>query len=71
MLEHLPHAPPMQIEFDEHKSLRNFAERGLTFDFVALIFEGAVMQWDDDRKDYGERRVIAIGSADGEILTVV
>ena len=37
----------------------------------ALIFEGGRIEWPDDRRDYGEARVRAIGKADGLVLHVV
>jgi len=39
--------------------------------FATLIFESATVEVEDRRKDYGERRVVAIGVADGLHLTVV
>lgn len=35
------------------------------------MFEGTYVEYDDTRRDYGERRVIALGLADGIPLTVV
>ena len=59
------------FESDEEKSPRNLAERGFDFALAAHIFEGDTMEWDDTRRDYGERRIIAIGLAAGVALTVV
>src|SRR3712207_6922479 len=41
--------------------------------FVAAsrIFDGPVVERPDDRKDYGERRMVAYGIADGRVLAVV
>jgi uncharacterized DUF497 family protein len=36
-----------------------------------LIFEGDTIEWPDDRQDYGELRVRAVGEVDGLVLHVV
>lgn len=61
----------MEFEWDDAKSEANLAERGIGFDFAARIFEGSVIEWIDDRHDYGEDRIIALGQVDGEWLVVV
>ncbi|MEJ6655840.1 MAG: BrnT family toxin [Pseudomonas sp.] len=51
----------MNIEFDPPKNQRNIAERGLSFEEVANFeFENALF-WMDNRKDYGEQRIRALG----------
>jgi uncharacterized DUF497 family protein len=57
--------------WDARKSSRNLRERGFDFEFATLVFEGPTLEREDTRRDYGERRVIAIGRADGIALTVV
>ena len=44
---------------------------GFDFAFASLVFDGPTLERVDDRADYGERRVIAVGLADGLHLTVV
>ena len=61
----------MDFEWDEAKSSRNLRERGFGFDFAALIFETRVLEARDDRADHGEDRIVAIGEADGVVMTVV
>lgn len=61
----------MRFAWDPGKSSRNMLARRFDFEFAALIFDGPTLERDDDRLDYGERRVIAIGVADGLHLTVV
>jgi uncharacterized DUF497 family protein len=53
------------------KSNRNIEQRGFGFDFAALIFAGRVLTAVDDREDYGEVRVKAIGEIDGIVLVVI
>lgn len=61
----------MRFEWHAAKSERNLAARGFDFAFASLIFQGATLERVDRRRDYGERRVIAIGVADGRHITVV
>ena len=60
----------MRFSWDPKKSQANLAARGFDFEFAALIFERFTLERTDDRRDYGERRVVAIGSAQGLHLTV-
>jgi uncharacterized DUF497 family protein len=53
------------------KAMRTCCERGFDFEFASLIFDGPTFEVQDRRKDYGERRVVATGIADGIHLTVV
>lgn len=46
-------------------------DRGFDFEFATQIFDGRTLEREDTRRDYGERRVVAIGLADGIALTVV
>ena len=61
----------MLFDWDPAKDARTWQERGFGFDFAILIFEGGTIEWLDDRQDYGEARVRAIGEADGLVLHVV
>ena len=61
----------MRFEWDEAKSDANLHERGFDFEFATLIFDSPTREVEDRRKDYGERRMVAIGVADGLYLTVV
>ncbi len=60
----------MRFSWDPTKSEANLAARGFDFEFAALIFERVTLERTDDRRDYGERRVLAIGLAQGLHLTV-
>ena len=59
----------MRFSWDARKSAANPAARG--FDFASLIFDGPTLEKEDRRRDYGERRVIAVGLAQGIALTVI
>ena len=60
----------MDIEFDPLKSARNEVKRGFGFGFAARIFLGRTVEVVDDRHDYGEVRVRAIGEVEGDVLVV-
>jgi hypothetical protein len=61
----------VRFSWDAAKHARNLKERGFDFEFATLIFEGPTLEREDARRDYGERRVVAIGIAQGIALTVV
>lgn len=61
----------MDFEWDEAKSERNRRERGAGFEDVIPIFDGPVLEWEDQRQDWGEKRIVAIGSVDEDILAVI
>ena len=60
----------MRFSWDPAKSNANFRDRGFDYAFAALIFEAPTLEREDTRRDYGERRIIAIGLAAGLELTV-
>ena len=61
----------MRFAWDRRKSAQNHRDRGFDFEFATLVFEGPTLEREDDRRDYGETRVVAIGLAQGIALTVV
>jgi uncharacterized protein len=61
----------MRFGWDPPKSDRNARERGLAFDIAMALFDGPTIEIDDQRRDYGERRIIAYGSVAGRVLVCV
>jgi uncharacterized DUF497 family protein len=59
------------FEWDEAKSSRNRAERGFGFDYACRIFAEPVIEEEDRRRDYGERRIVATGKIGPEVFVVV
>ena len=51
----------MKITFDPAKQAWTLRERGLDFADAAEVFEGLKFERPDDRRDYGEVRMITIG----------
>lgn len=60
----------MRFSWDPEKSDANYRERGFDFGFATLIFDGPTLEREDTRREYGERRIIAVGLARGLELTV-
>jgi uncharacterized DUF497 family protein len=51
----------MKVEWDRNKAAANLAKHRVAFDAVRdFTFEVALI-WEDDRRDYGEPRMVALG----------
>jgi uncharacterized protein len=61
----------VDFEWDEAKSERNRAERGLPFELAVFLFDRPVTERIDRRRDYGEVRVRAIGMLGDRLVTCV
>ena len=61
----------MRIEFDQEKRNRTLASRGLDFRDAGLVFEQAHFDRVDDRKDYGETRVVSTGVLNQAVVVMV
>ncbi len=51
----------MRFEWDENKNNKNISVHGIDFRDAHLIFENPVLIKKDNRKDYGEERLIGLG----------
>ena len=60
----------MGITFDPAKREKALAERGLDFADTELVFEGVTLELEDNRKDYGEERIICYGLLAGRMVVV-
>ena len=61
----------MRYSWDKGKNRRNLALHGIAFEDAARIFNGPTIERVDNRFDYGERRVYAIGVVNGLEITVI
>jgi uncharacterized protein len=61
----------VEFEWDEAKSERTLQERGFDFTFASQIFRGHIIEWEDIRLDYGERRMVAVGKVENVFVTLV
>lgn len=70
MYIHFPPRPEC-FEWDPDKSEHTLAQRGFDFAYARRVFDAPYLVVTDARRDYGERRLIALGAVDGIELTVV
>lgn len=61
----------MRFTWDQQKNETNFLRRGFDFEFAILAFRGPILEREDKRRDYGERRMVALGVVEQDYLTVV
>lgn len=60
----------MRITFDPVKRAKTLTERGLDFADAALVFAGVTLEIQDERKSYGEKRIICFGLLAGRVVVV-
>jgi uncharacterized DUF497 family protein len=60
----------MKVTFDPAKRARTLAERGLDFAEAVMVFEGLTLEVEDDRRDYGEIRIVCYGLLNGRMVVV-
>ena len=61
----------MDFTWDPRKNAANAAKHGIAFRDAIPVFEQPTLQRVDDRHDYRERRIIALGIVDGIEIVVV
>ena len=61
----------MSYTWDPKKNRRNIARHGIAFEDAVRIFDGPTLERVDDRFEYGEVRVYAIGLIGGVEITVI
>jgi uncharacterized protein len=59
------------FEWDQTKSRATLQKRGFDFEYAARIFEGTAIEREDRRRDYGERRMVSVGSIEDDVFVVV
>ena len=60
----------MRVTYDPAKRERALAERGLDFERATDVFAGLTLEVEDDRRDYGEKRILCIGFLDSRMVMV-
>jgi uncharacterized DUF497 family protein len=60
----------MKITFDKAKRDKTLAERGLDFADAVEVFAGETFDRQDDRFDYGEKRIVTVGFLGGRMVVV-
>jgi Uncharacterized protein conserved in bacteria len=61
----------MKITCDPAKRAATLAERGLDFEDATEVFRDDTLDFPDDRRDYGETRIITVGRLRGRMVIVV
>jgi len=61
----------MRYTWNKEKYRQNLRRHGIAFEDAQRIFEGPTVEQVDDRFDYGEVRVYAIGLVNGLEVTVI
>lgn len=60
----------MAITFDPTKRDETLADRGLDFASAEAVFAGRTFDVRDERRDYGEARIITVGYLAGRMVIV-
>jgi uncharacterized DUF497 family protein len=61
----------MRYTWTPEKNRKNIRKHKIAFEDAKRIFEGPIVEREDDRFDYGEVRVYAIGLVNGLEITVI
>jgi uncharacterized DUF497 family protein len=61
----------VRFTWDTDKNRGNIRRHGIAFQDAARIFDGPTVERPDDRVDYGELRVYAIGLVNGLEIVVI
>lgn len=59
------------FEWDAAKNATNIAKHGIAFEDAIRIFDGPRLTSIDDRFDYGETRLVSIGTIEGRAFLAV
>ena len=61
----------MKFEWDENKNEKNIEKHGIDFHDAEEIFTNSMLVKEDKRRDYGEKRYIALGLLRKFVVVVV
>ncbi len=61
----------MEFDWDPAKSAANLNKHGISFDEARNVFDGPILTWVDDRRDYGENRHVSLGALSPAAILVV
>jgi uncharacterized DUF497 family protein len=59
------------FEWDPEKERKNLAKHKVDFRTASRIWDGAVLERNDSRRDYGESRVGALGKVENRLMVVI
>jgi hypothetical protein len=61
----------MEFEWEEVKRRANYRKHGLDFRDAKKVFQGITLAAEDDRQDYGEKRLISLGRLEDIVVVIV
>ncbi len=64
------HLMEFKLTWHELKRKATLVDRGLDFVDTKVIFEGPTLEFEDDRQNYGEKRIICFGYLYGRLMVV-
>lgn len=60
-----------KFEWSKRKAKENYAKHGVSFELATQVFKDPfAVEFLDDREDYGEKRFVILGMAEGYVLYV-
>jgi uncharacterized DUF497 family protein len=59
------------FEWDPEKEIINVRKHGFDFTTASLIWNAQIIERSDNRRDYGEKRIIATGKVEETTLVVI
>jgi uncharacterized DUF497 family protein len=59
------------IGFDPLKRLRTLEQRGLDFLDAERVIAGRTVEFEDIRRDYGEKRTVCLGLLEGRMVVII
>lgn len=60
----------MRILYDPRKREKTLADRGLDFEDAEIVFQGITVEIEDERKEYGEVRIICFGLLEERVVVI-
>jgi hypothetical protein len=61
----------VEFDWDPAKSEATFRVRGFDFAYASRIFQAGFIESEDNRTDYGETRMKAVGQVGPDVLVVI
>jgi uncharacterized DUF497 family protein len=61
----------VKIDYDPAKRASNLKKHGLDFEDCPQVFAGPIVEGPDERRDYGEPRVVTLGLLNERVVIVV
>jgi len=60
----------VRVTFDAEKRQRAIEQRGPDFERAVEVFDGLTLEVEDNRHDYGEKRILCVGFLDRRVVMV-